>query len=185
MSYHLKDAIASVYGKSELADEIIKRRFGNLISESGEVDDTDLVVESASQDSLSDDDLDDILDDVITNKFIDTGKSATKKLMNVVLMLTEQIASLESIIDQANNEETEEDSEQEEKEKQVQLDAFRASLKGSRSGDLRLFYNRKMLETMRPNTRYLICRELVEYSASINKEPLNIWALLVYTHGVM
>lgn len=185
MSYHLKDAIASVYGKSELADEIIKRRFSNLISESGDIEEDDLVVEAASQDSLDDDDLEDILDDVTTNKFMDTGKSATKKLMGVVLMLTERIAALEDTIDQVNNEETEEESEQDEKEKQLKLEVFRQSLKGSRSGDLRLFYDKKMLENMKPETRYLICRELVEYSDSINKEPLPIWSLLVSTRGVM
>ena len=183
MSHHLKDAIASVYGKSELADAIIKRRFSNFITETEEAQ--NLRVEASSElEELTPDELDDVLEDIMAYTFLDTGKVATKKLMGVVVMLTERIAKLEDNIDRIENELPEMDSIDEENI-ESQMTAFRKTLVGSRAGDLHLFYNETTFKQLKADTRYRLAKELVEYTDSIGKQPMTLWSLLTNTRGVM
>ena len=64
------------------------------------------------------------------------------------------------------------------------LESFRASLQGAKFKDLVLRYDANYLEQFHPNTRKLITQQIIEYVASIGKDPLVFWTDLVNNDGV-
>ena len=168
----LNEAIASILGKSELADAIIKRRFGDMVSESAAVP-----VE------LDEEDYDQILDDVLSDQFNATGEKATRQLLTVVLKLAEQVAELNDQLDALESDVPPQDTSDE--ERQEQIAKFRESLQGSRVGDLKCYYTKTMLQGLKKETRFLVAKELVEYASSRGKEPAQLWALLAQNNGAM
>lgn len=165
----LHAAIASIAGKSELADAIIQRRFGDMVSES-----------ASSTMEMDSEDYDAILDDVLTDQYKEKGDKAVRQLLTVILNLTEQIAEL--------NESKDDDKPSEpvdEEETQKQVEAFRSTLQGSRVGDLRCYYTKALLGQMKKDTRYLVAKVLVEYAVDLKKEPAPLWSSLVQNNGAM
>lgn len=167
----LNEAIASILGKSEMADAIIKRRFGDMVSES-----------SAAPAEIDDEDYDRILDDVLSNQFNASDKEATRQLLAVVVELTEQVADLTDQLESAEKDVSEKPDDE---EIQRQVSKFRESIQGYRVGDLKCYYTEKLLKSFKKDTRFLVAKELVEYAVSKGKEPSQLWNSLVQNNGAM
>lgn len=167
----LKDAIQSLAGTSDLADELIRRRFGADLEHLGEA--------TASADD-PDFDYEDVLDDVISDDLDTSDPHVIRKLSIVVLRLLDRLSILES---QGSEDSDEQEVDDEELDRQ--LGDFRRSLRGKRVGDLQIFYGRSLLSQMKKGTRYLVSRELVDYARSLNKEPDALWLDVVRNKGLI
>lgn len=175
----ISDAVKSVLGKSPVADDIIRRRYAHMVSES-----------AASAAPKTAEEYDELIDSVIENRFDVTGTNAVRDLLSVILHLTDKIDHLEDRLIHATNESNDEQDDsntsQKDSENEQQLNNFRELISGARVGDLKLYYNERFLRTIKNNeTRFLLARELVEYAKSQDKTPLDVWSLTVQNNGAL
>ena len=162
--------IDRVRGTSDVADALLERHYSTPMS-----------VEAASSESEEADDNEALLDDVLRNQVDGSGEDTIRKLSKVILMLSDEISNLNRELDvlQIDRPDLTDD------EIAPQIIEFRTNLKGKRSGDLKMFYDKAVFKPMRKKTRCLIAKELMEYVTTQGKEPAELWLNIVNKTGAL
>ena len=139
-----------------------------------------LIVEASKSKALPN--FDSILQDLVN------GVPLEGHALDNVDILSHMILTLYNRVERLEEENTRlaselESYQQTEEELHDELEDFRLSLSGSTVGDLMVRYDVENLLSFEPRTRIIICRELIDYARSLQKEPSVLWKSLVSNDG--